>query len=265
MRCIDIDLPTSPRGSVTEPNTQRQNLLESVAKTYRADSKQDDWMRTLCVQSILPWLREGDIGLEIGCSNGLMTEMLAGRLRRLTVVEAASEFAQAARNRQLVNVKVCHQMVEAFEPVEQFDCIFLTWVLTHIEDVQGLMRRLQAWLRPAGRVFVVTPNARVLSRQLALHMDLIQDLYALTENDRNHGHVRAYDRVRLVAEAQRAGFQVVHQSGLMLKPLADFQMDELFESNLLTADHVQGLYRMGLEYPDLSSAILLVCSLRDHG
>jgi len=250
---------------MSKPSAQRRSLLESVAKTYRVDSTQDDWIRRLCVRSMLPWLRAGDVGLEIGCSNGLMTEMLAQNLSQLTVVEAASDFFQAVQNRKLANVHVYHEMVEAFHPAQQFDCIFLTWVLTHIEDAQGLLSRIRTWLKPDGRLFIVTPNARVLSRQLALHMNLIQDLFALTENDRNHGHVRAYDRARLVAEAEQAGFQVIHQTGLMLKPLADFQMDELFESKLLTADHVQGLYRLGHEYPDLSSAIFLVCSPTSHG
>lgn len=240
----------------------QQALLEQVTATYRRGSPQDDVMRKLCIRAIEPWLQNTHNGLEIGCSDGQMTEMLSKRLDRLTVVEATDYFLDEVRRRDLQNVALHHSMIERFSTDERFDCIFLTWILTHLVDVQAVLHRVHALLSEGGLLFVMVPNVRVLSRQLALHMELIDDLYALTENDKNHGHVHAYDRQRLNRELEQAGFQCIDQGGLMLKMLADYQMDELYKTGMLGDKHIEGLYQLGRIYPDLSSAIYSVCRVK---
>ncbi len=200
--------------------------------------------------------------LEIGCSDGQMTQMLAQRLRHLTVVEASERFVGEVQQRQIGNATVHHCMFENFAPTSSYDCVFATWVLTHMVDVQAVLKHAQGMLSGDGLLFVGVPNVRVLSRQLACHMGLLEDLYGLTPNDLAHGHLRAYDRQRLNSELDRAGFEVVAQRGLMMKFLADFQMDQLYETEMLTVAHVDGLFSLGNEYPDLTSAIYSVCKVK---
>jgi hypothetical protein len=109
--------------------------------------------------------------------------------------------------------------------------------------------------------FVVVPNANALSRQLALHMGLLKDLKNLTENDVNHGHRRVYDRVSLNRDLTEAGFVSISQGGILLKPLADFQMDKLIDSGILQEPQLDGLYRLGFEYPDLCGYLFSACKL----
>jgi hypothetical protein len=45
----------------------------------------------------------------------------------------------------------------------------------------------------------------------------------------------------------------------MLKILADFQMDELISMQVLQDEHIDGLYGLGLEYPDLCGSLFSVC------
>jgi hypothetical protein len=73
----------------------------------------------------------------------------------------------------------------------------------------------------------------------------------LTPNNVNHGHRRVYDRVTLSRDIEAAGLQQVSQGGLLLKILADFQMDKLIDAEILGEQQQEGLYKMGLEYPDL--------------
>lgn len=237
----------------------QQALLERVTSTYRRHSLQDDVMRKLCIRAIEPWLQNTHNGLEIGCSDGQMTEMLAKRLDRLVVVEATDYFLGEVRRRDLRNATLHHSMIENFSTDERFDRVFATWMLTHLVDAQLVLRRVRSLLVEEGLLFVTVPNVRVLSRQLALHMGLIDDLYTLTENDKNHGHVRAYDRQCLNRELELAGFECIDQGGLMLKILADYQMDELYTAGILGDQHIEGLYRLGRAYPDLTSAIYSVC------
>ncbi|WP_217994897.1 hypothetical protein [Methylogaea oryzae] len=49
----------------------------------------------------------------------------------------------------------------------------------------------------------------------------------------------------------------------MLKILADFQLDRLIGDGTLQQAHIDGLYRLGLEYPDLCGALYSVCRPRD--
>jgi 2-polyprenyl-3-methyl-5-hydroxy-6-metoxy-1,4-benzoquinol methylase len=236
--------------------------LELVTRTYRRDSMQDNVMRRLCVRVMEPWLRTSGVGLEIGCSDGMMSELLAVRVKRLEVIEAAKAFVDLLRARNLPNVIAHHSLIENFHPAEKFDYVFATWVLTHVADLKTVFSRIKRVLAPGGLLFVAVPNVRVLSRQLSLHMGLIGDLLELTENDRNHGHVRAFDRATLNRELTANGFESLAQGGLMLKPLADFQMDQLYEKGVLHDAHVEGLFQLGCLYPDLASAIYSVCRLK---
>jgi 2-polyprenyl-3-methyl-5-hydroxy-6-metoxy-1,4-benzoquinol methylase len=181
---------------------------------------------------------------------------------KLDVVEATPEFLAEARARRLRNVSLHEAMIEDFRPQEQYDRIFATWILTHLLDSGRVLEQFRSWLKPGGLLLVAVPNVRVLSRQWAQKMGYLEDLYALTENDRNHGHLRAYDRQRLNRELTSRGYDIVEQGGLMLKPFADFQMDELYASGLLGETHIEGLFRLGREYPDLASAIYAVCRVR---
>ena len=233
--------------------------LDGHYDTYRRGSVQDNVMREKTVSTFSAYLNKQGHGLELGCSDGYMTQMLAARVKHLTVVEGSLRFLEEARSRPVDNVTFHHALFQDYQPERKFDYVFATFMLTHIEDLSSLMAMIDAALAPDGLLFVVVPNVRALSRQLALHMGLIDDLKALSENDRHHGHCRAYDRATLSRELKSFGYREVSAGGLVLKQLADFQMDELFDKGILDDSHVEGLYQLGLEYPDLCSAIYSIC------
>lgn len=238
---------------------EEKTQLDRRYDTYRRASIQDNVMREKTVATFSAYLNKEGRGLELGCSDGYMTEMLAARIAHLTVVEGSLRFLEEAKQRSVDNVTFHHGLFQDYEPGEKYDYVFATFVLTHIEDMSSLMNMIDAALAPDGLLFVVVPNVRALSRQLARHMGFIDDLKALSENDLNHGHRRAYDRATLNLELRRFGYRDIAAGGLMLKQLADFQMDILFEKGMLDDSHVEGLYQLGLEYPDLCSAIYSIC------
>ena len=59
-----------------------------------------------------------------------------------------------------------------------------------------------------------------------------------------------------------AGFENVSQGGVMLKILADFQMDQLIDKGMLKDQHIDALYSLGLEYPDLCGSLFSVCKIK---
>jgi 2-polyprenyl-3-methyl-5-hydroxy-6-metoxy-1,4-benzoquinol methylase len=242
--------------------SDEQAFIDRAAATYTRDSAQDRAIRELVVRTFSPWLRSSMRGLQLGCSEGVDTALLSRKLDRLDVVEGCREFVEAGRQQALPNVAYHHALFENFTPPEgaaPYDAVFGIYVLEHVRETGAVLAAVKELLAPAGLFFAVVPNARALSRQLALHMGLIEDLKALTEHDAAHGHRRVYDRAAFNRDLEAAGFEIIAQGGIMLKILADFQLDQLYEKGILTPDHVEGLYKLGLEYPDLTGSLFAVC------
>lgn len=241
-------------------SSAEMEFLESVTQTYvTSDSPQDRLIKTLAVRTFQPYIRPGKLALEFGCCDGFMTNLIAGHVDYLTVVDGSQTFIEMAKERVPGNVGFVHALFEEFLPEKKFDYIFATYVLEHVSDPIAFLRHACQLLAEGGMLFLVVPNARAFSRQLARHMGLLKDLFALTPNDINHGHRRVYDRILLNRHIESAGLLQVGQGGLLLKILADFQMDKLIECEILGEMQLEGLYKMGLEYPDFAGSLFSVC------
>ena len=249
-----------PQHSQLPINLQEEKaFLDKVYSTYTVDhSSQTRVMRELVFRTFEPFIRRGR-GLELGCSDGYMTQMLASKLDYLDVVDGSSNFLGEAKKRGLANVNYSLSLFEEYTSDVQYDYVFASFILEHVLEPSLVLNMVKRVLKPGGMLFVTVPNARALSRQLAMHMDLISDLKALTQNDLVNGHRRVYDRVYFNRELQHAGFKTVSEGGLMLKILADFQMDKLIDDGVLKDSQIDGLYKLGLEYPDLCGALFTVC------
>ncbi len=246
------------------PTESERAFLDRVYSTYTVDtSSQNRELRRLSLKSFAPHIK-GERGLELGCSDGYMTEKLASFLPHLDVVDGSKNFLDEARKRQLPNVRFIYSLFEEFTSTEKYDCVFASFILEHVADPIGVMKMAKSVLKPDGRLFITVPNARALSRQLALHMGLLKDLKEMTQNDFNHGHRRVYDRVTLNRDIAEAGFESISQGGVILKILADFQMDQLIDQGMLKEAHMDALYSLGLEYPDLCGSMFSICRLKQE-
>ncbi len=236
------------------------DFLESVIDTYvTSESPQDRLIKTLAVRTFAPFMRPGGRALEFGCCDGFMTSLIAPLCDHLTVIDGSKTFIEMAKKRVPQNVSFVHTLFEDYAPEQKFDYVFATYVLEHVSDSIEFLKLAHSLLSPHGLLFIVVPNARALSRQLARHMGLLDSLFTLTPNDINHGHRRVYDRVSLNRDLDAASLLQVSQGGLLLKLLADFQMDKLLQSSVLGEPQTEGLYKMGLEYPDLAGSLFSVC------
>ncbi len=241
-------------------------FLEQAFSTYRLNgSSQNRVIRDLVMRTFDPYLslRQGATGLELGYADGYETALLSGRLGRLDVVEGSETSIKEGESRNFPNVNFIYSLFEEFSPPDgiRYDYVFANFVMEHVIDVDTVLQMIRSILKPDGLFFVTVPNARALSRQLALRMKLLDGLYALTENDIHHGHRRVYDRVLLNNDLDRNGFLTVSEGGIMFKILADFQLDRLIDDRILAEEHIDGLYRLGLEYPEFAGSIFSVCRI----
>jgi 2-polyprenyl-3-methyl-5-hydroxy-6-metoxy-1,4-benzoquinol methylase len=245
---------------MNEVHEDEMAFLESVAETYvNNDTPLNQAIRSFALKTFQPYIKSYAKALEFGCSDGFMTSEISGMVQSLTVLDGSKTFIEMARRRAGENVEFIHTLFEDYKTDKRYDCLFATYVLEHVHDAHAFLAMARSLLNEQGLLFLVVPNARALSRQLARHMGLLTDLYALTPNDLNHGHRRVYDRAMLNRDIEAAGLSQIAQGGLLLKLLADFQMDSLISSNILGDQQQEALYKMGLEYPDLAGSLFSIC------
>jgi SAM-dependent methyltransferase len=245
-----------------DANSDTPDRLDAVGATYTRGSRQDRAIRELIVRTFAPYLSPSDRALQLGFSEGIDTELLSPLVGSLDVVEGSRTFHDALAARSLPGVRPILSMFEDFTlPVGEapYDAVFAVYVLEHVAEPATVLAMARRVLRPGGRLFAVVPNARALSRQLAVHMGLLSHVHELTAHDLDHGHRRVYDRPSFNRDIEGAGFNIVAQGGVMLKILADFQLDELMELGILGAAQIDGLYRLGLEHPDLCGSLFSIC------
>lgn len=84
----------------------------------------------------------------------------------------------------------CHSAIQDIE--QEFDVIYTSNVLEHIDDDQQALRYLYAKLKPSGTLIIYVPAFQVLYSKL----------------DEKIGHYRRYEKKDLLAKLRRAGFVV---------------------------------------------------------
>ena len=238
-----------------------------AARDYNAEFKDgarkyayefDAVLRRYIMRALEPLLPAGR-ALEMGCYTGDMTELIASKYDDLTVIEAAEELVAAARARLGPRASIVHGRFETVELPDPFDAIFLVHTLEHLDDPTAVLRRVESWLTPRGRLFVVVPNADAPSRQIAVQIGLIPVNDAVTPEERVHGHRKTYRLDTLERELRGAGLDVLQTGGVFFKPFANFQFDRLMETGIVSEDYLEGCYRLGMHYPDLCASIWCMC------
>jgi SAM-dependent methyltransferase len=125
--------------------------------------------------------------LDFGAGDGRFSEMIANRGFQVTAVEPDPELRSRIEGRGVPTVPRL--------PEEgNWDGIYSTNVLEHIEDDVGIARHMSRLIRDGGRVVTYVPA--------------FQALYSA--NDARVGHFRRYRRSSLKRVMERAGLRVLH-------------------------------------------------------
>jgi 2-polyprenyl-3-methyl-5-hydroxy-6-metoxy-1,4-benzoquinol methylase len=218
-----------------------------------------DVMHPFMMRSFEPFLRPGSV-LELGSFQGDFTCRLCARFDDVTCVEASSEAIAVARDRLGERAGLIEGSFENVSLPRRYDNIVMTHVLEHLDDPVGVLRRVNMeWLAAGGRFFLACPNANAPSRQIAVKMGLISHNAAVTPAEAAHGHRCTYALDTLERDAVAAGLKVIHRSGIFFKALANFQWDRLLQTDIVSAEYIEGCYHLGQQYPDLCASIFLVC------
>ena len=220
----------------------------------------DYLLRRYLMRALRPSFAAGR-ALELGCYEGEMTALLLDEFDDVTVVEAASELVARARQRVEDRARFVCGRFEDVDLEGQFENVFLVHTLEHLDEPIAVLRKIQRWLAPDGRLFVVVPNANAASRRIAVKMGLISHNSAVTPAEHEHGHRITYQFDTLERDVRASGLEIHGRGGVFFKPLANFQFDRLLKTDIISGDYLEGCYALGMEYPDLCASIYVVCGL----
>ncbi|HUE12508.1 MAG TPA: class I SAM-dependent methyltransferase [Steroidobacteraceae bacterium] len=220
-------------------------------------------LRRYMMRTFAPLLPRGK-ALELGCFEGETTKLYAEHFNDLTVVEAADSLIAVARTKVPPSVKFIHATIESAVLQPIYDAIFLVHTLEHLDDRVAGLARMRQWLSPAGRLFVVVPNANAASRQIAVKMGLIATNSSVTEGEAAHGHRCTYSLDTLENDVRQAGLKVESRGGIFFKPFANFQFDRMLEHGIIDEGYLEGCYALGMQHADLTASIYMVCSRGDR-
>lgn len=240
-----------------------RQFLDDVAKTYRTNIKGiSKWGYDSYIKIYKKYLNSAQKGLELGCSVGYSIKQLSQLVDTLEVVDGSRVMIESLPNdvKKLDNVKFTYSLFEDLTYEEKFDAVFCSYVLEHIQDTTSLIQQCYKMLIRGGRCFITVPNATAFSRQMAKKMGIVNDLYALTENDLAHGHRRVFD-LSILKELieNNTQFKIIDIGGTFFKPFADFQMNKMIEMEIISEEQLIGLQGMAADYPEFSGSIYAIC------
>jgi 2-polyprenyl-3-methyl-5-hydroxy-6-metoxy-1,4-benzoquinol methylase len=218
-----------------------------------------DVMHPFMLKSFKPLFKGGNL-LELGSYKGDFTKRFLPYFNDITCVEASNEAIKIAKENIGDKVKFVNSLFEIAELPTKYDNIVLTHVLEHIDDPVEVLKKINdKWLTDTGRLFLVCPNANAPSRQIAVKMGLLTHNAAITNAEKEHGHKITYTLDTLERDTKAAGLKVAHRSGIFFKALANFQWDQLLQTDIINKEYLEGCYELGQQYPELCSSIFLMC------
>jgi SAM-dependent methyltransferase len=191
--------------------------------------------------------------LDLGLGHGFATEIFSDGCGRHVVLEGSPAVIQNFKLKFPDNrSEVIETYFEDFETDEKFDLIVMGFILEHVDDPLLILNHFRKFLTPPGKLFVAVPNAEVMNRRLGNLAGLLPDMETLSENDLLLGHKRYFTVGSLTKLVSDAGYKIEKMEGVYLKP---FTTRQILSLNLAD-DIIQALCEVGIEYPELSCAIL---------
>jgi len=234
-----------------------QEYQDNESRRYAYDF--DYVVRRYMMRTLSPFFTNGR-ALELGCFEGETTKLYAEHFDDLTVIEAADSLIEIAKTKVPASVRFIHSTIETAELEPSYDSIFLVHTLEHLDHPVEALSRIRNWLSPTGRLFVVVPNADAASRQIAVKMGLMETNNSVTAGELAHGHRRTYSLDTLEHDVRQAGLNIESRGGVFFKPFANFQFDLLLKNKVIDEAYLDGCYALGMQYPELTASIYLVCT-----
>lgn len=198
--------------------------------------------------------------LDIGCGTGDVffglnkISPIIKNCKRIDLVEPNINYLNSAKKKfKLINkVNFLNLSIEDLNPNIRYDLITIVDVLEHVDRPLSILKSVKKILDKDGILVIIVPNAKSLHRYVGMDKKYIKSLYALSQIDHEVGHQRYFDSEKLYKLVIKAGFKMVHKSGILLKPLNNKKMEGFPEN------YYDVLYELGKKIPNYCAEVAFV-------
>lgn len=200
--------------------------------------------------------------LEIGCGLDPLGSYLNGKTE-YTLIEPAPDFFDFAE-RKLENVRNVNLINSTFENTDlatlrSTDFVVVSCLLHELQDRESFLRQLKSLFSNLSNNAVChinVPNSNSLHRKLAVSMGLVDKANVPSDTQvRMQQSGIVYDYESLTHEMYQYGFRAIADGGILLKPFTHEQMYQILSHDIIGADVIIGLEKLGVEMKEISSEI----------
>jgi 2-polyprenyl-3-methyl-5-hydroxy-6-metoxy-1,4-benzoquinol methylase len=196
--------------------------------------------------------------LEIGCGLSPLFTNLSPDIVT-TVIEPALEFFQNANQlaKKYPKTQVINSYLEELKiDKPSYDMIVLSCLLHEVPNPRVMLSSVAELCSNETVVHINVPNAISLHRLLAVAMGIIPEPKALSETQIvMQQQSKTYDISSLTFELSNAGFQVIDQGSIFIKPFTHRQMQDLVDNKFLTKEMLAGFDGLTKWLPEFGSEI----------
>lgn len=240
----------------------KENNLDTHVSAYNKSFKYEldnKLMLNWYAKRVISKLGKGNL-LELGVGHGYSSRKFSEVLGDYTILEGSSAVIEQFynSNTDLNHVKIIETYFEDFHTNDKFDNIVMGFVLEHVNNPKDILKKYKNMLSKTGRLFVSVPNATSLHRQLANIAGILPDMLRLSDADIELGHLRYFTPESLKSLVESCGYEVLSIEGLFLKPFTTSQLLSLELDDAI----FEALMEKGIEYPELSTGLLLEATIR---
>lgn len=144
-----------------QANVERFN---EIASEWDSDPKRVQMAESVAKAMLAALSPSGqETALEFGAGTGGVTLQMAPRLARVTALDSSAGMLEVLRRKceaqRLTQVETIEGSVPDGLPAAQYDLIYSSMTLHHVEDVPALLGALAAHLKPGGRVALADLDA----------------------------------------------------------------------------------------------------------
>ena len=158
------------------------------------------------IRKALPFVRDGDRLLDVGCHDRTLIDALGDRLSQAVGVDGLIEPSEDGAVRLMRGI--FPQEVDFDEGA--FDCITALAVLEHVEEPEAFARACMHVLAPGGRVVLTVPHPNVDAiLDLLIRLRLADGMAA----EEHHG----FELAETVPLFETAGLRLLHQDAFQLR------------------------------------------------
>ena len=249
-----------------------------MSKKSRINFYEDNYLNDYDFESVMVYFRhkflkelilkyQPSVILEVGCGYDLLFELLKDKefIKEWVIIEPSTKFCKHAK--ATINdsrVKIINDFFEnSINSIQQynFDFVICSSLLHEIEKVEEFLKNFYYVANKNTIFYFNVPNANSFHRQLAKEMGYIKSVF--DKSDRNkilqQSHVFDRDRFRFLIEKY---FDILEEGGYFIKPFTHKQMIDLKRVFNNYDDILNGLYKLGIKYPEFASEIFINCKVK---